>query len=116
MKCRKCSEDIELHYGNGFNNKLKELEICFNCDFWYEKVENVNHINSLRIEREHYWIGEEKTNSGLGFRGFGGRKFKIKKGDKIITTTNLWHQGKIPEHFKELLPDNAEFIIKDMEK
>lgn len=28
-----------------------------------------------------------------------------KKGE----TTNLWHQGKIPEHYRGRLPDNAKW-------
>lgn len=41
----------------------------------------------------------------------GGRKFHIQMHDgQVIETTELWHQGTIPEHFRERLPDNANFL------
>lgn len=73
---------------------------------------------AIIIKGKCYHVGAEDTK---GFRGFSGSKFKIrflfddiagnwKKGD-IIITTNLWHQGKIPEEFEVV--DNAECIEED---
>ena len=115
MKCRICKKEIELSYGDGLNNKLKLLKICFDCNFWIEKFEEKNSVNVARIKNNHYIIGKE---SYTGERGFAGRQFKIKFFEKIwiadkdncITTTNLWHQGEIPERFRKYLPNNAEFI------
>jgi hypothetical protein len=41
--------------------------------------------------------------------GFGGHVFKIRQGNKIWETNNLWHGGTIPYEYRELLKDNAEF-------
>ena len=30
---------------------------------------------------------------------------------RIVKSTNLWHNGTIPENFRDVLTDNAEFII-----
>jgi hypothetical protein len=48
----------------------------------------------------------------LGFKGFGGRAFRIKRWSDgtIIETRNLWHQGTVPEYFKDQIPNNAEFV------
>lgn len=46
--------------------------------------------------------------------GSGGKTFYIKKKDGILfKSNNVWCQGYIPNHFKELIPDNAEFISKE---
>lgn len=37
---------------------------------------------------------------------------KLKNGS-VIRSNNVWFQGKIPEEFKELMPDNAEWISKE---
>ena len=113
MKCRICGEKIDTHYGEGLGNKLKLLKICFTCDFWVEKFEGLNNIFVARIDNKHYTIGPEKDTGGD--RGFDGQKFVIKfNHDKWngnpVTTTNLWHQGEIPERFRKYLPNNAEFV------
>lgn len=43
-------------------------------------------------------------------RGFGGRTFRIKKGDQIYTIDDLWHGGSIPAWMRDRFPDNAEFV------
>jgi len=114
MKCKICKKKIELNYGDGLNNKLILLQVCFDCNFWIDKFENVNHINSVRIDNNHYWIGKESDPSADSFRGFSGRKFIIKfKNGREVKTTNLWHQGEIPKWCRKYLPDNATFVYKE---
>ena len=113
MKCKLCGEKIELHWGDGLNTKLSLLKICYNCNFWVDKLEQSDNINVARIDNNHYTIGKEDDNRG--FRGHAGRQFKIKfykdrYSGNPITTTNLWHQGEIPKRFRPFLPNNAEFI------
>jgi hypothetical protein len=88
--------------------------------FWSTKIEAIatddilleDNKLAVRIDGACYIIGAE--NDG-GLRGFSGRKFTIEfisgkfKG-QIIDTTNLWHQGEIPEELKSMLPDSARFI------
>lgn len=52
----------------------------------------------------HYTIGDENSS----FKGHYGRAFEIVmlNGD-IIHTTNLWHQGTIPEQYRHLFENNA---------
>lgn len=88
-------------------NMLRK-NLCFKCLFWDEKISIPDLKNAVRIDGDHFYIGLE---SSTGNRGYNGQRFKIKffDGRKIITT-NLWCQGKIPEYFRKLLPDNAEFV------
>ena len=50
--------------------------------------------------------------------GFGGHEFYIRKFDgTLIKSNNVWHQGKIPEHFRKDLPDTADFLtLMDFQK
>lgn len=82
--------------------------LCYTCSFWQARVYEKDDDRTVRINGVHYQIGIE---SAHGFRGFGGRQYKIKFPEgRIVTTTNLWTQGEIPEIWKDQLPDNAEFI------
>ena len=82
---------------------------CFSCDFWEQKVQKGDRVV---IDGHCYWIGPEKKGP-YEFSGFGGRRFHIrfKDGSEVITH-NLWSNGDIPEHYRDRLPDNAEFIQK----
>ena len=63
---------------------------------------------AIIINQSCYHAAPEDDNSG--FRGFGGKRFKIKMhSGKIIETTNLWHQGRIPDEV--YTGDNAEFLF-----
>jgi hypothetical protein len=90
----------------------------FDAYFWGEKVEwfNNNDVTdenqiAVRFNGVHFVIGPENGT----FKGFGGRKCIIQFTDgphkgKLIETTNLWHQGTIPNELKDILVDNAIFL------
>lgn len=105
--------------------------VQFTRRFWDQKVEWANNNDHtlpdlkkgersrqvVRIDGQHYVVGHEPTqqelkdNRQFGGLGHGGHEFKIRLNDGTeITTRNLWAQGKIPEEYRPLLPDNAEFI------
>lgn len=108
-ECKQESHDWK-HYTN-----LRE-SYCFSCNFWQDLVEEQLtklDIYFLRIKGHHYQTHkEEKHRRYTKYNGFAGRQFIIKLDDteEIFDTYNLWHQGKIPEHFRDRLPDNAEFV------
>jgi hypothetical protein len=105
--CCWCSKLERLVWDTDVNRLLLKRKLCFNCDFWMEYVRCKDNPAALRIGGKHYWIDDERSS---GSRGFSGRRFVIRKGSVLVTTTNLWHQGTIPELFRDLLPDNAEFV------
>lgn len=106
MNCIICGKEIEK---SSYSHKVLCSSECFDIDYWNDQVKDKNDPRIVRINGEQYYIENENLKSS--FRGFGGRKYKIRLFSGIeITTTNLWYNGEIPESHKELLPDNAEFI------
>ncbi len=82
---------------------------CFDCSFWLKKtiLPKENEARRVVVKGKHYMIA---TETGGGFKGFGGRPFRIRFFDgRGIDTNNLWYQGDIPPEFRVLLPDNAKF-------
>lgn len=82
-------------------------------DYWIEMLKKdfkrPPHTVAI-IDGHHYVIGPENAD---GMRGFGGDKFIIHfKDGKEVITTNLWYQGEIPEEYKQLFYDNADFDYK----
>lgn len=113
FNCYKCGEAVDT--SKYWKERALELEIasiCNTCKFWFNKMfdDIVSHKGSFVIANgSHYIIGDE--NSADSFRGFYGAKFTVKFFDgRVVKTSNLWHQGEIPEVFKAEMPDNAELI------
>lgn len=108
VTCRECGNLDAAEGANG--DQLSRRSLCFSCNFWQEWVERDEADPlSVRVDGCHYHIGDEKSSSS--FRGFGGRLFSIRFFDgREVTTTNLWCQSDIPTHFRDRLPDNAEFV------
>lgn len=104
--CKECGK----HYHSSMTGSTLREGLCFKCNFWMDKVAWENDpeekLRCVRVSGKHYHISE-----GFGFsKGFGGSKFCIQfKDGRLVQTSNLWHQGDIPAHFKKRLPDNAEF-------
>lgn len=76
--------------------------------FWNDQMQNRD--NSVNIAGVQYRIGSTPYPK-KGY-GFGGDHFRIKlleNGD-IIDTADLWHQGTIPEEYRDILQDNAIFV------
>jgi hypothetical protein len=83
--------------------------VCFECAFWTNKIENPL-PNRAIIEGKHYTVNAGTAHKGP-FLGFGGRRVKVRYFDGYdVESNNIWHQGEIPEHFKDRLPNNAEFV------
>lgn len=105
-KCKRCGEASKPFQYSSMP-EMAEMTLCFSCAFWHRKL---SRKDKVIINGDMYSIGP-KTSEPNNWKGFSGRPFKIKFFDgRIIETNNLWHSGTIPEHFKEELPDNAEFI------
>lgn len=70
----------------------------------------------IRCKGIHYTIGPESTSyTNRGLLGHGGHRFRFRMLDTgdIITSHNVWNQGRIPVEYRELLPDNAEDYRED---
>lgn len=79
----------------------------FTKKYWEDLIER-DIPNRLVINGVHY------VHNGMSkskYRGMGGSEYTIKlNGGAIVKTNDLWHQGDIPQEFRDELPDNAEFV------
>lgn len=74
----------------------------------------------VRVGGSHFFIGDEPSPEKLrdllrrpfgNFLGFSGAKWRIKFFDgREVVSHNLRHNGEIPQEYRAVLPDNAEFI------
>lgn len=99
---------VTAHWVNGAPKVTEKHFRGEGDDFWPLQLRDRR--NAVVIDGIHYRI-EPEGNDELGFRGFGGRRFVIRKhnGEEIVTT-NLWYQGVIPPKWRAVLPDDAVFV------
>ncbi len=109
MKCRICNSEIDTNYRNPYPKLLTENELCYDCYFWFEKLEKYNNGDESYIVTNRYkmyYVGDEDEDTY--FRGHGGNKFSIELTDgKVFTSTNLWYNGEIPSEFHSMLEPNV---------
>lgn len=80
-------------------------------DFWNSQLKDRQ--DAVVIDGVHYRIGDtpypERGN------GFGGNKYVIHylNSDKVVKTRDLWHQGTVPQEYRQVLPDSAEFVVEE---
>lgn len=107
-QCVECDEPLRDAWMEPTKACVLETKTCFNCLFWLDKVRDAGDTRSVRVSGQHYFI---RPDSKGGFLGHGGAEFCIRfHSGRVVVSHNLWSQGHIPEHFRERLPDNAEFI------
>jgi hypothetical protein len=108
--CTECGKQETGSWIGSCGKRLKELGYCFHCDFWLGYTRQRDNFRVARIDGVHYYVGKEE-NCDKRWKGFGGRRFKIRFHDgREVETDNLWCQGGIPAEFKDRLPDNAIFL------
>ena len=112
-KCKNC--------GAEFDETLRDLEsdLCFSCYFWEEQYQTDQEYRKIPehfseviiIDGHHYVADTDPSHKKNLYKGIGGAPHLVKfKDGRVEAFDNLWHQGEIPEIFREKLPDNAEFI------
>lgn len=103
MKCSICGKECDHfeYYGDICSHE------CFDKWFWTKTLDG----NAIIIDGVCYHDGGRVDKNYRGFIGFGGREWLIAMSDgRIISTNNLWHNGTVPEEYREQHPDNAKFI------
>lgn len=111
-----CSECGDREYSGNWHAKRRSLmdrtQTCFMCSLWLEMLWEDQHEpeRAVIINHVHYRIGNS-TPSPHPWSGFGGQEFVIvfRNPRRVVKTNNLWHQGKIPPHFRSRMPNNAIF-------
>ena len=105
--CKECGKIDAMIYTNPVRTHLILRQLCFSCNFWSEYIVQKDDLRSVRVDGDHFWILPEADGDKV-LSGFSGRRYRIRFFDgRIVTTTNLWSQGFIPDRFKERLKDNA---------
>lgn len=117
--CLKCGfENPHLAYGEPVKSQMRGRQLCFSCNFWINRIEKFDEDGDrtyLTVDGAVYSFYTKEPmvdKSKHGFLGFGGRVWWIyfPSTDTRIKTNNLWHGGDVPEHFRDRIKDNAEFL------
>jgi len=128
--CKIDGKIIGAHgYAESHRERLESVGICPECDRWIELWQSRNNENVARIGGQHYMFGDHLREYVINAKdslkaivdgwapkkraslGMGGNKVVIRFNDgRHVITNDLWHQGAIPESFKNVLPDNAEMV------
>lgn len=111
VTCVECGKlDNAANFLKSKADAMVARSLCFTCLFWTEILEGLtNEPTAFRAKGQHWQIGDENAPRGSSYRGCGGAPFLVTftDGRPPRRTTNLWHQGDIPERFRERMPDNA---------
>lgn len=115
-----CAKDMT---GRIISNYKTKDSLCFNCNHWEELYESRldPSIIHIRVNGRHYQTALQSINKPPEkYAGFGGRRFNVRIKPPHTTlvdavshefyTCDMWIQGIIPEHYRDKLPDNAEFV------
>ena len=107
MDCKHCGRDIAdttKRMSADVGDRCLRHGECWRCNFWMEIARNMDQFTVVDAG-EVYRIALHPV---AGYRGFGGRRWVVKfKDGKQLHTDNLWSNGRVPEHLREYLPDNA---------
>jgi hypothetical protein len=109
--CSECGvETFSTNWREPLKTNLITNHVCFDCQFWMDKLLIKDELGTVRAEGQHYQFDVNQPVSDSPWRGFGGRDFDIHFHDgRVVKTNNLWSQGVIPERWRIRLPDNAAF-------
>lgn len=114
VDCRSCGERTQATYSEPTRSNMVLNQLCFDCLFWTELVRERQDPTHFVAEGNHYTIGPEDGvgPGGIRARGYGGRRYAVyfTSPARRVITTNLWHQGEVPERFRDRLPDNAVLV------
>lgn len=117
--CSLCgkTDDLSNYDPSEYLLLMHKHHVCFHCAFWMDKIQNPP-VNREIINGHHYIIHPFAKRPHNVILGFGGHEFYIRRFDgTLIKSNNVWHQGKIPEHFRKDLPDTADFLtLMDFQK
>lgn len=98
ITCIECGEQIEYVYVKEVNDEMAFNAMCHTDNYWRKQLADRDRA-FVTPNYEHYRIGEEGVAKVL--RGYYGSKFEVHYlNGEVVTTDNLWHQGRIPEHWQ----------------
>lgn len=103
--CIECGEEIDYVYIEEVSAEMAANSMCFLDNYWRTQQTTERDRAFVTPNYNHYRIEDAEETR---IRGFGGRTFKVHylTGEEA-TTSNLWHQGVIPEHWRDRFPVTA---------
>lgn len=111
--CSVCGDEHELRWVKALSSRLKQDRICFTCDFWKRRVEwAAEHPDeSVVVDGSAFSIRPDLSpETDRWLAGMNGSKNVILFNDgRRVVSRNLWHNGEVPERWRDQLPDNAVF-------
>lgn len=113
MKCNICGkEENPFEYNEEVSSKMIQDGICHSCMFWQNQhlldEERGAHRWAI-IDGTHYVLADHNGDSFSS--GSCGREHRIQFTDGyVVKCDNLWCQGNVPAHFRDIMPDNAKFV------
>lgn len=110
-KCSVCNSTYNLNEFENCNIRdiMLSKDMCFNCAFWQEKVDLANE-NTIVVDGYRYQCSLVDKNIVKGFLGCGGvdRYFQmLNNPNDVRHYNNCWCQGKVPDLWKDKIPNNA---------
>lgn len=109
--CKICNKEYQNHYAGEIALIMEGRGVCFDCAFWIwqHSLDLKGNRDFAIINGAHYVLcPHTDINWPVGSCG---RKYRVRFFDgRVVDCDNLWHQGQIPEHFRDIMPDNAEFV------
>lgn len=117
-KCVFCGANFS---SEGLVEKVKSSmdskHLCFSCWFWDGQLQEDTQrgTHNWAVINGNHFVLKPKTDGP--FQGFGGAHIVVKFHDGVVKhCENLWHQGEIPDVWRAMFPDNAEFITEGMKQ
>lgn len=94
---------------------MEQKHLCFSCALWEEHIEldREERKDKFAVIDGHHFVLEPSA-ADPRFAGSCSATFKIRFNDgREVVCKNLWHQGRVPERFRDRLPDNAAFVKEE---
>lgn len=109
-------DDTEEYINSPIRKIMEEKKCCFHCAFWYNihkgDPDTEDHSTPVVVNHSHWSypsaepIHFEQSNEPIPTT----MHYILFEDGGIAETNQLWHQGTVPEHFYDLIPNNAVFI------
>ncbi|MBF84071.1 MAG: hypothetical protein CL489_06285 [Acidobacteria bacterium] len=100
--CCKCGKCISLTYS--CKDDMRTRKLCFSCNFWYDRMAQV-----IVDQNYHaYYVPMEWGTDH--FLGFGGRVLRFEGDDICYICNNVWHAGRVPEAWRNILKPNVKVV------
>lgn len=122
-KCPICGreDDPENYISSRIKEIMEKKKYCFHCAFWYDIAvrdsAKENPSVPVVVNNTHwsYPLHEPvyfSKSHGWSCKPIPIMHYILFKDGRVSETNQLWHQGDIPEQFREMIPNNAVFIDK----